>query len=664
MSAIRTLLIANRGEIALRIMRTARQMGLRTVAVYSDADIDAPHVGFADAAIRIGRAPVAESYLNAEAVLDAARRSGADAIHPGYGFLSENAGFARAVAEADLVFVGPSAQAIDVMGDKARAKRAMIEAGVPCIPGYEGEDQDTARFLDAASEIGFPVMVKAAAGGGGRGMRRVDTEADLATALELARSEALNAFGSGELILEKLVERPRHVEIQVFADAHGTTIHLGERDCSVQRRHQKVFEEAPCPVMTPELRDAMGAAAIAAAEAVDYRGAGTVEFLLDHAGKFYFLEMNTRLQVEHPVTEMVTGLDLVALQLKVAEGQPLGLVQADITLGGHAIEARLYAEDPALDFQPATGPIAYWRGPQGEGVRCDDGIKTGGEVSPFYDAMVAKILAWGETRDIALRRLEAALKNTTLFGVPTNQGFLVEALGQEAFAKGQATTAFIAENWGEPGFKAAEPDRVHEGIAAVLLHAAGREAARATALDMPAELLDWSSSLERPSIADFGSGAMQVVPLGGDNYQVRWADGALDVVLEQADEMEARLMVDGLPHRVVSRLAGPGRLYLQMDGQVFFMQNEAALLETGGAAAGGGDIVAAMHGVLVELVAKPGDRVEPGDRLAVLEAMKMQHQLTAEVRGVVKEVKAEAGAQLAAGDLILTIDTESSDAGS
>ncbi|WP_300531981.1 acetyl-CoA carboxylase biotin carboxylase subunit [Maricaulis sp.] len=664
MANIQTLLVANRGEIALRIMRTARQLGMQVVAVYSDADAKAPHVAFADTAVRIGPAPVGESYLNAEAVLAAAKRSGADAIHPGYGFLSENAAFAQAVAAAGLVFIGPSAHAIEVMGDKARAKRAMIEAGVPCIPGYEGEDQDPARFSQAAKAIGFPVMVKAAAGGGGRGMRRVDRDTDLAPALALARSEAENAFGSGELILEKLVERPRHVEIQVFADAQGHTIHLGERDCSVQRRHQKVFEEAPCPVMTPELRAAMGAAAIQAAQAVDYLGAGTVEFLLDAEQNFYFLEMNTRLQVEHPVTEMVTGLDLVALQLRVAEGAPLGLAQEDVALQGHAIEARLYAEDPAQDFQPATGPIAYWQAPAGEGVRCDDGIATGGEVSPYFDAMVAKILAWGETREIALRRLAGAIERTTLFGVPTNQAFLADAITRSDFAEGAATTAFIAENWSETGVDTVLPSSADSAIAAVLLRVSGRDQARSASLDIPDELLDWSSSLPRPSIADFGAGTLQVVPHGDGVYEVRGPDSDHRVVLRDGAPGEVRLSVDDTPRLVVWRPDGPGRVFLQAGARAFAFENRAALLESGSAEAGSGDLVAAMHGVLIALSAKPGDLVKPGDTLAVLEAMKMQHQLTAEVAGVVKTVAAQEGAQLAAGDLILTIDTEADDAGS
>lgn len=664
MGRIKTLLIANRGEIAVRIMRTAKAMGIRTVAVYSDADENSPHRKFADAAVRVGPAPVGESYLNIEAVLDAAKQSGADAIHPGYGFLSENPAFAEAVEAAGLVFIGPSVKAIEVMGDKAKAKRAMIKAGVPCVPGYEGEDQAEVKFLAAADEIGFPVMVKAAAGGGGRGMRHVADASDLPDALKLARSEAENAFGSGELILEKAIIKPRHVEIQVFADANGHTIHLAERDCSVQRRHQKVLEEAPCPVMTPDLRDAMGQAAVEAARAVDYRGAGTVEFLLDADGKFYFLEMNTRLQVEHPVTELVTGLDLVRLQIRVAEGEALGLVQDDVRLTGHAIEARLYAEDPAQEFQPATGRIALWVPPKGEGVRCDEGIATGGEISPYYDAMVAKIMAWGETRDIALQRLSDALEQTTLLGVTSNQGFLADALAQPAFAKGEATTAFIAATWGDGGYAPAGPGVEEAAIAAVLLHRAARDRARAAALDIPDELVDWSSVPSIPSIADFDSGLVRVFPEGGDVFRVENGERSLRISVLAESGPQISFSLDGRPVTVVYALAGEGRVFLKRGVHSFTFENRAVMMASAGGTSGAGDVVANMHGTLLEVCVAPGDRVEAGDRVAVLEAMKMQHQLTAEMSGIVAAVHAETGAQLASGDLVLTIEAEDDDAGS
>ena len=440
------ILVANRGEIAWRIMRTARAMGYRTVAVYSDADKEAPHVAFADEAVRIGPSPVGESYLSIDRLLEAAHRSGADAIHPGYGFLSENEAFAAACEKAGLVFIGPPPAAIAAMGNKAAAKRRMIDAGVPCVPGYQGADQSDATLETEARKIGLPVMVKAAAGGGGRGMRLVERDADLPEAIRTARAEAQSAFGSGELILEKAVVDARHVEIQVFADAHGNVIHLGERDCSMQRRHQKVIEEAPSPAVDADLRGRMGAAAVAAARAIGYRGAGTVEFLLAADGAFYFLEMNTRLQVEHPVTEAITGQDLVAWQLKVAAGEKLPLAQAQVKFSGHAIEARLYAEDAYAGFLPQTGRVDVWRPATGAGIRVDHGMKDGLAISPFYDPMIAKLIAHGATREEARTRLVRALRETVVLGPTTNRHFLIRLLEHPEFAAGKATTAFIGKH--------------------------------------------------------------------------------------------------------------------------------------------------------------------------------------------------------------------------
>ncbi|MYF09246.1 MAG: acetyl-CoA carboxylase biotin carboxylase subunit, partial [Rhodospirillaceae bacterium] len=482
-----TILVANRGEIAVRVMRTARALGHRTVAVHSEADSEAPHVRMADAAAHIGPAPAAESYLNIDNILRAAAETGADAVHPGYGFLSENADFARACETAGLAFIGPHADAIAIMGDKAEARRRMAEAGVPCVPGYDGAEQSDAALIAAAAEIGFPVMVKAAAGGGGRGMRLVAQAGALPDALAAARSEAENAFGSGSLILEKAIARPRHVEIQIIADSHGNTIHLGERDCSVQRRHQKVIEEAPCPVMTGDLREAMGAAAVEAARSIGYCGAGTVEFLLDADGSFYFLEMNTRLQVEHPVTEAITGLDLVALQIRVAEGRPLGLAQADFRPSGHAIEARLYAEDVAQDFLPAAGDIALWRPAAGPGVRIDSGVESGQAVSPFYDPMIAKFIAHGETRDIARRRLIRALAETAAFGLTTNKRFLIDCLKKDVFAKGDATTAFIDEQFPAADLAPSGPEFAIAAMAAVLKFLIDRDEAFEHSLNVSPE---------------------------------------------------------------------------------------------------------------------------------------------------------------------------------
>ncbi len=655
---ISRILVANRGEIALRVMRTARDQGIHTVAVYSEADVNAPHVRFADDSVLLGPAPVGESYLRGEAVIQAAVDKGVDAIHPGYGFLSENAGFAKAVEAAGITFIGPSPEAIEVMGDKARAKRRMIEASVPCVPGYEGEDQADERFIEAAAEIGFPLMVKAAAGGGGRGMRLVENPTELADALKLARSEAENAFGSGELILEKAIIRPRHVEIQVFADQHGNVIHLGERDCSVQRRHQKVVEEAPCPVMTPELRAEMGSAAVEAARAVDYRGAGTVEFLLDEAGSFYFLEMNTRLQVEHPVTELVTGLDLVALQIAVAEGQPLGLNQAEVTLTGHAIEVRLYAEDPARDFLPATGPVHHWH--PSELLRVDAGIESGGEVSPYYDSMVAKLIAFGDTRASARRKLIEGLGDTALFGIETNRDFLIDVLSQTAFSDGMATTAFIGEVYGEDGWSTPAVTTDALVIAGLIEHASGQRAALAESGSVSAELLDWSSARDLATVLRYeleGENYRVSVRAAADapgEYRVQVNDCAQPAALLSFAEDSALVSLQGAHCPVRFWRAPTGLLHIALADRTLVLA-DTALVAAAEAAGGDGLVMAPMHGQLLEILVVAGDSVARGDKLAVLEAMKMQHEILAEVDGVVAEVMAEAGMQVTADQKILEI---------
>ena len=655
-----SILVANRGEIAVRIMATAQSLGYRVIAVYSEADAGAPHVRMADDAVLIGPAPVGESYLDMERILKAAAASSAQAIHPGYGFLAENAAFARAVEAAGLVFIGPGAEAIDLMGNKAAAKRHMIHATVPCVPGYEGEDQSDDAMTAAAKSIGYPLMVKAAAGGGGRGMRLVEQAGGLADALAAARSEALNAFGSDELILEKAISRPRHVEVQVFADSHGNVIHLGERDCSVQRRHQKVVEEAPCPVMTPELRAAMGGAAVEAARSIDYHGAGTIEFLLDESGEFYFLEMNTRLQVEHPVTELITGLDLVALQIQVAEGRPLGLSQDDIALNGHAIEVRLYAEDPAQDFLPVTGGIDLWRPASGPGVRVDAGIATGQEISPFYDPMLAKVMAWGDSREIARHRLINALKDTALFGSTTNKSFLIDVLSRERFAKGEATTAFIAEEFSADDLAPPAPSLAQAAMAAVMHYTVQRRRAQASSLNVSPLLMDWASAgpLATRYVYDFDGGEFDVTvsPRRQGGYVVRHGDGQVVVEVMECGDNTARLVVDGRRQSVLYSAPGAGILDLSIDGQSLHFRDRIAFAASAEATAGGGHVVAPMHGNLLEVLVKPGDQVEIGTRLAVLEAMKMQHDILAEIDGTVVEVAAVAGNQVAADDLLVEIE--------
>ncbi|WP_422363061.1 acetyl-CoA carboxylase biotin carboxylase subunit [Pyruvatibacter mobilis] len=655
-----SILVANRGEIAVRVMHTAKALGYRTIAVYSEADAEAPHVAMADEAVCIGPAPVAQSYLDPQKILDAAARTEAGAIHPGYGFLSENADFARACEAAGLTFIGPRPDAVDIMGNKAEAKRRMIAAGVPCVPGYEGEDQAEDTFIKAAAEIGFPVMVKAAAGGGGRGMRLVADAADLPEAIRLARSEAENAFGSGELILEKAIMRPRHVEVQVFADEAGNTIHLGERDCSVQRRHQKVIEEAPCPVMTDELREKMGAAAVEAAKAISYRGAGTVEFLLGADGEFYFLEMNTRLQVEHPVTELITGLDLVALQIKVAQGEPLGLTQEDVTLSGHAIEVRLYAEDVAGGFLPSTGTVDLWLPPSGDGVRVDAGIATGLEVSPFYDPMIAKIMALGPTRDVARQRLIEALRRTGLFGPKTNRDFLIDALGRPAFAQGEATTAFIDETYTADDLADPAPSPEITAAAAAIFYMLESNEAQVRAFAVDDELMNWSSTGRLATVYRFGTPEepedVTVIAAGPDAYHVAIGDASHKVALLDADPARCRLKVDGVTHDVIFDAPETGLLHISMADRTCLMRNLYAFAGAEDDGAGGGRILAPMHGLILEVHVREGQAVTKGETLAVLEAMKMQHQIRAEADGTVTYIRCTAGAQVPAGDVLVEIE--------
>ncbi len=652
-----SILIANRGEIACRVMRTAKEMGLTTIAVYSDADADAPHVKLADQAVHIGTSPVGESYLDMDKILTAAKETGAEAIHPGYGFLSENAAFAKACKKAGLVFIGPEPDAIELMGDKAKSKRRMIKAGVPCVPGYQGEKQDDKTLLKESKSIGFPIMVKAAAGGGGRGMRFVDDPKALPDAIKDARSEAANAFGSEVLILERAVQRPRHVEIQVFADKYGNTIHLGERDCSVQRRHQKVLEEAPCPVMTPELREAMGAAAVKAAKDIGYVGAGTVEFMLDSSDEFYFLEMNTRLQVEHPVTEMVTGLDLVALQIRVARGEKLGLQQDNISLTGHAIEARLYAEDPANDFLPATGPIHLWQPYQGDGIRIDSGIETGGEVSPFYDPMIAKVIAYGQTREEARTKLIKALEETAIFGVKTNRAFLIDALGHPVFADCEATTAFIAENFSDNDLAERPLSNEDAAIAATTQYLLSREDALKRSLPIACDLLDWTSASKIGTPFQYEDCLVVITPKSGGHYAADIEDKTYEVSVLSRHANTALISVDGQRHRAHFNAPSEAILEFSVGARTHSVTNLNAIIVSAEDAAGAGAVIAPMHGSLLELFVKTGNKVSKGQRLAILEAMKMQHEILAEAEGEITAIHVQAGTQVSADTIMIEIDT-------
>jgi geranyl-CoA carboxylase alpha subunit len=654
-----SILIANRGEIACRIIRSAKSLGYHTVAVYSDADANSLHTQMADDAVYIGASPVQQSYLRVDQIIKAAKTGGAQAVHPGYGFLSENAEFAEACQAAGLVFIGPSAQAIRVMGNKAEAKRRMCAAGVPCVPGYEGESQEQEMLIAEAQNIGAPIMVKAAAGGGGRGMRLVTNLADLPNAILLARSEAQNAFGSSELILEKAIIEPRHVEVQVFADRQGNTIHLGERDCSVQRRHQKVVEEAPCPVMTETLREKMGKAAVAAAKSINYEGAGTVEFLLDAQEQFYFLEMNTRLQVEHPVTELITGLDLVELQIQVAQGRPLGLSQDDIKLSGHAIEVRLYSEDPAQDFLPSSGLIESWIPATGEGVRIDHGIQSGQEVSPYYDSMVAKVIAFGPDREVARMRLIRALKDTVFNGLKNNKAFLIDCLEKPAFIEGSATTAFIQQQFSEQDM--AEPIASFEqaAMAAVLNYTLAYQKAMASSVKVSRNLQNWSSTgvLQAYSEYEFDevNYRLCVSPRGPHLYDVTSSEEQMLVIaIEDIGDNAARLRVDGGRQELKFTIDDSAITILHNGRSLRFVDQiqQAGIVEEGFE---GGRIIAPMHGLVLEMKVASGQAVSKGQSLLVLEAMKMQHEILASMDGEVVEVFVAVGSQVSTDQALLEI---------
>jgi geranyl-CoA carboxylase alpha subunit len=649
MPAIHKVLVANRGEIACRIISTARAKGYRTVAIYSEADAHALHVSLADEAVLIGPGPAAQSYLNIERVIGAAQRTGADALHPGYGFLSERAAFAEACAAAGLIFVGPDPDAIRIMGDKAESKRRMAAAGVPCVPGYLGDDQAEEVFVREAERIGYPIMVKASAGGGGRGMRLVHEPGALRAALQTARSEAQAAFGDGRLLLERAVVEPRHVEIQVFGDRHGNVIHLGERDCSVQRRHQKVVEEAPSPAVDAELRARMGQAAVRAAAAIGYVGAGTVEFLLAPNGAFYFLEMNTRLQVEHPVTEMVTGLDLVALQLIVAEGRPLPVVQEAVTLSGHAIEVRLYAEDPAGNFLPQTGDIAVWEPATGDGLRIDHGLRVGAAVSAFYDPMLAKVIAWGADRDEARRRLLRGVEDSRLFGVATNRAFLAATLRNPEFAAGKATTGFIARQFPE-GFANDSPPAWAPALAAALFadhQGAGWRSNR------------WSSHVIKLA-SSVGESDWRAVRRDSA-WELTSGTATFTIQLLERDAANVIALIDGHRFRVGAHVEFGEEPCVRLDVNATihnFDDRSFARPASTQDAGPGGALRAPMNGAVAQVFVSVGDPVKRGQPLLVLEAMKMEHSILAPVDGFIEAIAVSQGAQVATRDTLIVITAE------
>jgi 3-methylcrotonyl-CoA carboxylase alpha subunit len=629
---IRKLLIANRGEIACRIMRTARAMGIATVAVYSDADAKALHVRQADESVHIGPSPAAESYLVGAKIIAAAQATGADAIHPGYGFLSENADFAQAVLDAGLIWVGPKPSSIRAMGLKDAAKQLMRSASVPVTPGYDGSDQSVERLTKEAGAIGYPVLIKAVAGGGGKGMRKVDAPADFAAALESCRREAKASFGNDEVLLEKWITSPRHIEVQVFGDAHGNVVHLFERDCSLQRRHQKVIEEAPAPGMDAATREAICAAAVRAAKAVDYEGAGTIEFIADaseglRADRIFFMEMNTRLQVEHPVTEEITGVDLVEWQLRVASGEPIPLKQEDLKINGHAIEARLYAEDPAKGFLPSTGRLEYFRLPsltRKRRYRNETGVRKGDEISPFYDPMIAKLVVHAETRQDAIEAMKDMTSDVECWPVKSNAGFLNLLVYDQEFEDGTMDTGLISNNLDDFIPDERPSDNALQSVAHMVIDKTlGGKATDIRETYLATDKGPWGNlglRLNRDKAP-----AMVRLTEGANEYEFAFTDQSID----------ESLWVEETPHG-----------YLVTDGGVTRMLHIARAGGTGQASAADGAILAPMPGKVIAVDVAEGLAVSAGQRLMVLEAMKMEHALTAPFDGVVEGLSVSAGSQV------------------
>jgi 3-methylcrotonyl-CoA carboxylase alpha subunit len=648
---IRRLLIANRGEIVCRIARTARRLGVRSIAVYSDADRNAQHVRVADEAYRLGAAPAADSYLNIAKLIELAKRVGADAIHPGYGFLSENAAFAQACADAGLIFVGPPAAAILSMGSKSASKAAMAAVGVPVAPGYHGSDQSPQRLAQEAARVGFPLIIKASAGGGGKGMQVVNSAAEVAAAVESAQRLARTAFGDDRLLMERYFPKARHVEVQIFADSHGQTLSLFDRDCSVQRRHQKIIEEAPAPGLRDEVRAAMAQSAVTSAQAVKYVGAGTVEFLVDEAQEFYFMEMNTRLQVEHPVTEMITGLDLVEWQLRIAQGERLPLTQSEIKRRGCAIEARLYAEDPAHDYLPSVGRIAHlqWAAAS-PGLRQDTGVEAGDEVSTYYDPMLGKIIAWGDSRSTAIELLQRALGEIEIAGVETNRALLASVLADEVFRRDAVATDFLNVRRKHLRFGDAEATDLDIVLAGVWC-----AARRTDANALWADTRGWRPAAPSSTVWRFGSRSVTVDILAPDRYLARTdaKQMTLQVISRDAESLGAEC--DGKAWKVHVFEAAPV-LHLFRDGlhaALTMVGTDDALQAVGGAEQG--SLLTPLPGTIVALHVAPGERVARGAPLVTVEAMKMEHTLTAPYDGVVSRVAFGLADRVQAGAILVEL---------
>ena len=649
------ILIANRGEIACRIMRTAKAMNIKTVAVYSDADAGTPHVKMADEAYHIGGSASSESYLRGDKIIEVALQSGAQAIHPGFGFLSENSTFVSAVEKAGLVFIGPNSHAIEVMGDKIESKKLAVSAGVSTVPGTPDAVSDIQEAKEAAAKIGYPVMVKASAGGGGKGMRVIEDEAHLEDGMNAAMNEARNAFGDDRVFIEKFVVKPRHIEIQVLADGQGGAVYLGERECSIQRRHQKVLEEAPSPFISPETRKAMGEQAVDLAKAVEYRSAGTVEFIVGANQDFYFLEMNTRLQVEHPVTELVYGVDLVEWMIKIASGEALSLTQETLVPKGWAMEARLYAEDPERDFLPSIGQLVRYAEPTGEGVRVDSGVEEGGEISMFYDPMIAKLIAYGANREEAIARLAAALDDYEVRGIQSNRQFLSAVLENETYRSGDITTGFIASEF-EDGFIVAQPTgddyQMMVGLAVASFWQEQQRLYHGTAAT---DFITIDKENEQCSISIKGADEAQIEMQIGDSLITVPSGGreGLNKFTYQGKEVSVQMMIDG--HHI-TLTKGAQRLHL-----VIYPSHIApylAYMPVVDESAGADEVLAPMPGLLTQLMVGLGDKVQKGQNVAVIEAMKMENLLVAEASGTVKAIKAEVGQNLNVEDLILSLELD------
>ncbi|MEI2298671.1 acetyl/propionyl/methylcrotonyl-CoA carboxylase subunit alpha [Ensifer sp. MJa1] len=656
------LLIANRGEIACRVIRTARRLGIRTVAVYSDADVGALHVALADEAVRIGAAPALESYLSIDRIIAAAQSVGADAIHPGYGFLSENADFAEAVEAAGITFVGPSARAIRAMGLKDAAKALMEQSGVPVVPGYHGERQDPEFLAEEAANVGFPVLIKARAGGGGKGMRRVDHAGDFPAALEAARREAEAAFGDGSVLIEKYLTKPRHIEVQVFGDRHGNIVHLFERDCSLQRRHQKVIEEAPAPGMTEEVRRAMGDAAVRAAQAIGYVGAGTVEFIADVTNglwpdQFYFMEMNTRLQVEHPVTEAITGVDLVEWQLLAAAGETLPKRQSEITIEGWSFEARIYAEDPSRGFLPATGRLTTLAFPA-DGVRIDSGVRQGDRITPFYDPLIAKLIVYGPNRATALAKLENALKACRIGGTITNLDFLGRLAAEPDFRAGYPDTGLIDRAIDRLTAPVAPTDAAL-ALAAIVSTGALRPDGSADPWSALGHWQIWGDASRNITIEHSGGRAtVALAARGRDQFAVHTGAAALPVVILDRFEDGARVEISGA-QQVFRFLREGEQITLFVDGETYVLRLPDALGAGHASEVADDEVAAPMPGIVKLIRVRPGDAVDKGQALAVMEAMKMELTLSASRAGVVESVHVAEGEQVSAGAVLVMLQPES-----